>query len=397
VEGTGVCHAPLSIPICSGARRATLWVLVACAMASCNSPTQPSTASATAPAPTATTIPISGPPVTDHSIVALHMIDEDRGWAVSQAHVLRTADGGSTWHDITPAGVTSFGYAATAFFLDELHAWILIPNSGDRLQGILYRTADGGATWSESPAPFGGGTLQFLDAKQGWMMAALGVAAGSMAVAIYQTEDAGQNWHENYINDPTQVGAGDTLPLGGLKSGIWATSMQRAWIGGVTYAPGTIYLFETTDAGHTWKNSALDPPPGYSEAQLETPGPVFVNSRTAYLPVHITSQYGVLLAVYVTQDGGDTWRLSPAYVPMGGASDFISETAGFVWNGSNFYLTIDSARSWTTITPDVTFTASFAGMDFVSPRVGYVLWDDGSGGRRLYKTVDGGRRWDLLP
>jgi photosystem II stability/assembly factor-like uncharacterized protein len=218
-----------------------------------------------------------------------------------------------------------------------------------------------------------------------------------MAVAIFQTTDSGQTWTQNYTNDPTKAGAGDSLPLGGLKSGMWATSMQKAWVGGVTYAPGTVYLFETADGGHTWRESAIDPPPGYSEAQLETPGPVFVGAETAYLPVHVTSQYGVLLVVYVTQDGGNTWKLSPAYVPMGGASNFISETDGFIWNGASFYFTADSAQSWKTIEPDVTFTSAFAGMDFISPQVGYVLWDDGAGGRRIYRTADEGHTWSLLP
>jgi photosystem II stability/assembly factor-like uncharacterized protein len=376
-------------------RRPLLWVLIAGLLTSCSSHAQPATASA--PAPTSTTVPISGPVVTDHSIVALHMFDPDRGWAVSETRILRTADGGTTWHNLSPTGVASFGYAVSTSFLDDLHAWILVPNSDDRLQGILYRTADGGTTWTESPAPFGGGTLQFLDAKQGWMMAALGAGAGSMAVAFYQTTDSGQSWTQSYTNDPIQVGAGDTLPLGGLKSGMWATSMQKAWVGGVTYAPGTVYLFETADGGHTWKQSTVDAPPGYSEAQLETPGPVFVGAKIAYLPVHVTSQYGVLLVVYVSQDGGGTWKLSPAYVPMGRASDFISETAGFVWNGTRFFFTADSARSWKTIEPDVTFASAFAGMDFASPEVGYVLWDDGDGGRRLYRTSDGAQTWDRLP
>ena len=216
-----------------------------------------------------------------------------------------------------------------------------------------------------------------------------------MAVAIYQTTDAGATWTQNYTNDPTQGGAGDSLPLGGLKDGLAATSMQAAWIGGVTYAPGTVYLFQTGDAGHTWKKKYVQAPLGYEEAELETRGPVFLGSSTAFLPVHVSSQNGILLAIYVTHDGGATWIQSPAYVPQGGASDFVSETSGFVWNGSGFYVTADSAQTWTIVSPDVPFSASFAGMDFVDLQVGYVLTDDGAGNRRLYKTLDGGRTWNI--
>ena len=48
------------------------------------------------------------------------------------------------------------------------------------------------------------------------------------------------------------------------------------------------------------------------------------------------------------------------------------------------------------MTPDVTFSDGFAGMDFVSPRVGFVLFDDGAGNRHVYKTLDGGLTWNIL-
>ena len=132
--------------------------------------------------------------VRDPTIVSIRMFDEENGWAVSQERILRTADGGATWHDVSPKAGASFGYAVSAYFLDTLHAWVLVPNSDDMLHGILYRSGDGGLTWSESPVPFGGGSMQFLDAKQGWMMADLGAGAGSMAVSIFQTADAGATW-----------------------------------------------------------------------------------------------------------------------------------------------------------------------------------------------------------
>jgi photosystem II stability/assembly factor-like uncharacterized protein len=77
-------------------------------------------------------------------------------------------------------------------------------------------------------------------------------------------------------------------------------------------------------------------------------------------------------------------------------SDFVSETTGFAWNGSSFYATNDSAQTWATVTPDVAFSAGFAGMDFVSPRVGFVLYDDAGGNHAIYKTLDGGATWNTL-
>ena len=351
---------------------------------------------ATAPPPTPAIEHIDAPVVRDSSIVSIRMFDPENGWAVSQQRVLRTADGAASWHDVSPKPGTTFGYAARAYFLDKLHAWVLVPNANDMLRGILHRSGDGGLTWNESPVPFGGGSMQFLDAKQGWMMAALGAGAGSMAVSVFQTADAGASWTQAFTDDPTQAGANQGIPLGGLKDGISATSMQAAWIGGVTYAPGTVYLYQTRDGGHSWEKSLVSAPAGYEQAELETTGPTFLTAETGYLPVHVSSQNGILLAVYVTHDGGESWVQSPTYIPGGGVSDFYSETAGFAWNGTSFYASGDSAKTWTTVEPDVAFSAGFSGMDFVSSQVGFVLFDDGAGKRRVYKTVDGGATWNVL-
>ncbi len=372
--------------------------LAVCALCACAPRPLPvsATGSPAHVAPTATAATISAPTIADQSIDVVRMIDEENGWAVSDTRILRTVDGARSWHDVSPRTGAPFGYSVSTYFLDGLQGWILVPNSDDPLGGILYRSADGGLTWTESPVPFGRAKLQFLDAKQGWAMADLGAGAGSMAVAILQTSDAGASWTRTYTNDPTQSGAGDSLPLGGLKDGMWAVSMQTAWVGGVTYAPGTVYLYQTADSGRTWTKNKVAAPPGYAEAELETTGPVFVTTSTGYLPVHISSQNGILLATYVTHDGGSTWSLSPAFVPQGGVVDFVSETGGFAWNGSNFYATADSAQTWKTISPDVAFATGFSGMDFVSLQVGYVLFEDRAGNRDVYKTRDGGAKWDIL-
>src|SRR4030095_9692227 len=126
------------------------------------------------------------------------------------------------------------------------HAWVQIPDPNNLPNsGLLYRTADGGMSWTKSATPFSGGDLDFLDETDGWMLADLGVGAGSNAVAVYQTPDGGANWLLTYTNDPTQPGAGDSLPLGGLKSGLEALTLQNAWVTGVIYADGTIYLYRT--------------------------------------------------------------------------------------------------------------------------------------------------------
>ena len=356
----------------------------------------PVTQGPTAAPPTPTSVAIQGALVEPHGIIAFRMLDAADGWAITSNSLLRTADGGATWHDVSPSAPQTYGYGAASDFLDADHAWVLAPDPNDMENGILYRSSDGGDTWSESPVPFGSGSLRFLDPKRGWMMADLGAGAGSMGIAVFQTQDSGATWSQSYTNDPTKPGASRSLPLGGLKDGITVTGPLAAWIGGVTYAPGTVYLYQTSDGGVTWTKSPVAVPAGYEEAELETPGPIFVNSDVGYLPVHLSTQNGIMLAIYVSRDGGSSWLQSPSLIAQGRTADFVSPETGFVWNGSGFYVTSDAAQSWTAIAPDMDFGDTFGGMDFVDRRVGFVLRTDSNGSSSLYKTLDGGATWTQL-
>lgn len=339
---------------------------------------------------------INAPIVSAPGLAALRMIDENNGWGITDTQVVRTDDGGVTWYDVSPSGVSSLGYAANFDFLDSTHGWVILADQTDPFKGMMYHTTDGGATWTTASVPFGSGDLQFLDANDGWVMASLGAGAGSMGVAVFQTTDGGATWTQTYTNDPNQQGAGDSLPLGGLKDGLTALDMQAAWIGGVTYAPGVIYLYQTKDGGQTWNQSPLQIPAGYDQAEFETIGPKFITSSNAYLPVHVSSQNGVMLAIYISRDGGQSWLLTPTLIPLGGSMDFVSADDGFVWNGTSFYVTHDGAQTWATVSPDVAFGDSFAGMDFVNASTGFVITNDVTGTRNLYKTTDGGATWGVL-
>lgn len=349
-----------------------------------------------APATVAVSSSINAPIVALPGLVFIQMADEKNGWGITDTKVVRTDDGGVTWHDVTPPNPPALGYSVRAKFTDEMHGWLLAASSSDQTAGKLYRTSDGGANWESISVPFASGELHFIDSNNGWAMASLGAGAGSMGIAIFQTTDGGKTWTQTYTNDPNQTGAGNSLPLGGIKDGMTVTDMQNAWIGGITYAAGVVYLYQTSDAGHSWNLNPVPVPAGYEQAEFETIGPKFVSSADAYLPVHISSQNGVMLAVYISHDGGANWALTPTMIPQGGLMDFVSTADGFVWNASAFYATHDGAQTWTLVTPDAAFGENFAGMDFVSPTTGFVLTNDVTNTRALYKTTDGGATWIIL-
>jgi photosystem II stability/assembly factor-like uncharacterized protein len=97
-------------------------------------------------------------------------------------------------------------------------------------------------------------------------------------------------------------------------------------------------------------------------------------------------------AVYVTSDGGDTWTLTPTVIPEAGQSDFLSANEAVIFNGDQFYVTHDAARTWATVSPSIVFGDSFVTMDFINPNSGWIV-TVAEDQRALYRTQDGGATW----
>lgn len=366
-------------------------------VAACNVPLEPAVEATPVPYSPHTPSPsqIDAPLVEAPVLLSVQFVNSLDGWGMGETQILRTNDGGITWYNVTPPNVTSAGYQANLALLDNAHAWLLLPASEfDTALGALYRTADGGLSWTSFSAPFAGADLHFLDANNGWALADLGVGAGSQAVAVFQTADGGQTWTKMYTNDPNLEGAGESLPLGGLKAGIAPVNMQTAFVYGITYAPGAPYLFRSDDGGATWSAVSLPLPPGAENAELgiERGQMKFLSPSEGFLAMRLTGD-SYQLAMYVTHDGGNSWSLTPNLLPGSGVADFLSAQDVVVLSGDQIYLTRDAARTWSIVLPDVKFSEVFAGMDFVDTMTGWVVTMDPTGQRAVYRSSDGGATW----
>jgi photosystem II stability/assembly factor-like uncharacterized protein len=343
------------------------------------------------PAPPA----IAAPVIESPALLEIQFFNELDGWGLTERYLVRTNDGGFTWYNVTPPDLEEMGSTVGRYFLDEDHAWVQKPESENYpYNGLLYYTADGGLNWTPSSTPFSEGELKFLDANNGWTLASLGVAAGSHGVAVFQTSDSGETWTRTYTNDPNLPDAGDSLPLGGLKSELVPRDMQTAWVGGVIYSPGSLYLYRTDNAGRTWTPIVLDLPDGAENAELSIDlGQMqFISADHGFLVVRLSGDT-MQTAVYITEDGGDTWTLTPTLIPEAGESDFISPEEAVIYNGEQLYVTRDAARTWTKVTPNIVFGDSFVTMNFVNLNTGWIVTIDPDEHRALYRTQDGGATW----
>jgi photosystem II stability/assembly factor-like uncharacterized protein len=339
---------------------------------------------------------VEAPIIEAPSIVNIEMLDEVYGWAITEEHIIRTNDGGVTWYNVTPGNLADAGYLVHTSFLDADTAWVQFPDMNKYPNGgKLYRTIDGGLTWETFTTPFSGGSLHFVDANNGWMMADLGVGAGSMAVSIFQTSDGGKTWNRTYTNDPNLAEASDTLPLGGIKNLILPLDAETAWVGGVVYAPGQTYLFRSDDGGKTWFNINLVLPENTAESELSLQDMVFISPKNGLLALRITSETPQTI-VYITEDGGNTWVQSPAAFEGYGILETPSASEMIFYTADQFYVTKDAGVTIQQISPEIKFGDSIIDMSFANSQTGWVITASPSNERTLYKTTDGGATWTPL-
>lgn len=339
----------------------------------------------------AVNLPIAASP----QLTQFQFVNENDGWGLTESKIVRTGDGGLTWHETAPPVSAQFGYAPF-FVLDSLTAWILIP-SDDYLAGTVFRTSDGGSSWTSSAVPFAYASLQFLDARNGFALAALDAGAGSQVVALYHTTDAGANWTRAFTNDPNQFGSNDSLPLGGQKFGFAFLDTERGWVGGSAPRDNYIYLYRTTDGGATWRETNLKLPAGYESAQAGNAGPRFFSASDGILIVNLVlpSEPGLATVVYRTGDAGETWTPGQV-IPYGRPAHFFSASGGAAWGGGAFHVTRDAGQTWSRVTPDQDFSALLGSFQFVNPLIGWALTVNEASNSSLYKTADGGATWTLL-
>ncbi len=373
--------------LASGQDTLTRMDLVACRQDVCRPPAPPA---------------LRPPTVTPLWLDSLQMVSPRIGWALrwtsnpgslapSSLVPARTTDGGRTWTDVTPSTArVAPSSASDLFVLDAERAWLGVGTT-------LYSTSDGGGSWTRLSTFDHLGSLDFVNAQDGWDMENLGAAMGQDAVAIYRSTDGGRRWFL-VARTPSLVGSG--VSLGGLitncdKNGIVFATPSDGWI--TEYCNGgSIGFFATHDGGSSWAQQYLPAPSACSDGCGVSP-PTFFGS-TGFVTV------GGASMLFVTHDTGATWaRVSlPVNRSRSWIVQFVDARHGFVVPGSPaggaaghvLYTTSDAGTTWTPIHSDIGFN-QYETFDFVSPEAG-IIWiqaGDVLGLSPTYRTSDGGRIW----
>jgi photosystem II stability/assembly factor-like uncharacterized protein len=339
------------------------------------------------------------------------MLDTNLGWAIGGLgdpgeHVLRTADGGTTWTDLTPpeeAAAEGDRKTATGFFQDAQTAWVIFSNTSGitPAQSVVWQTHDGGASWQPSqPLDISNLTefynpsyLQFVDGQTGWLFVHVGVGMNHDYFVLYRSSDGGLTWQR--LLDPYNDSSGIMTCS---KTGLLFTDARRGWMTGDCHGVAAgVWLFTSSDGGSTWERVTLPDPanaPGLFSEMLAACGsydPFFFSSNRGHIGVNCTNylvdpptyQY----YVFTTLDGGSTW-ISSTY--PGKALYFYSADTGWALS-EKIYSTTDGGLTWKVVA-NVSWTAQVV---FVSEQVGWAVARNLEQ-IALVKTTNGGARWSML-
>jgi len=366
------------------------------------------TPTATVPAPTPESVPAAPaqlPPGNPIQLEEIHMVSQTEGWGISAGTVLTTADGGKTWHEVTPPESIPSGTETQAYgaFLNAQTAWIVFAeNSQIAPEASVWHTTDGGHHWTPGAPLFHqiyGDSLwaEFaaLDAQNAWVMVrGVYVGAGThFNHELFHTADGGLTWTSldgEISDDYTGMVFADT------KFGLRA--LQN--IGAYENWPPSYDV--TTDGGATWENRELPPPPGAPDLfnqylYCETYQPVLLSAQSIRLlmgcfdysnpPKQFTSY------LYSSQDGGTTWTTVhlPGKVLASQDTLFYFDANHALLLGRDIYQSANGGQTWSFVQP-VNWDGQFS---FVDPLHGWAVGGE-VGKIALVNTVNGGRTWVLI-
>lgn len=251
----------------------------------------------------------------------------------------------------------------------------------------LFRSTDHGRSWELRPLPSFAGQgveISFVDASEGWLSALSSpeTQCNAQGIGIWHTTDAGATWQQL----PTTGIAGAQC-----KAALSFTDRLHGYIGAYD-DNGRPVIYRTDDGGRTWRASAkLPDPPGFkSEAGGWFLEAGRVKRFGATLLVSVTQSNPAVRHVYVSDDGGATWRFSKTTPLYDGTLAFVSASRWIqLALPGESKETTDGGRTWHAWASDYDQAAPVAPeVVFADDQLGYATVRGG-----IDLTTDGGLHW----
>lgn len=310
----------------------------------------------------------------------LAAVNRATAWvAGSRGTVLRTADGGRSWRNVSPPGAEGLEFRDIEAF-DGRRAVVLAIGEGEASR--ILRTTDGGISWTESfrntdPRAFYD-CITFFDSRNGLAMS----DPVDGKYRILSTRDAGKSWR---VLPSAGMPAAQPGEAGFAASGqcLVSSGPRDVWL--ATGGGATARVLHSADRGLNWTAA---------ESTLPAGDP----ARGVFALAFRDRRHGIAVggdyrgdqqsprAGAVSKDGGRTWQQSatppPAY--RSGVTWLPhSRVAALAVGPTGTDLTVDGGRHWRTVD-----TGSYDTVD-CAPDFG--CWASGEKGRVARLELRGSR------
>jgi uncharacterized repeat protein (TIGR01451 family) len=336
----------------------------------------------------------------------------------SDGRLYRTADGGTTWTEITsnlavgfvrtiaidPAqrstllaggnnglsatSTTGASWAAseTGIAATTVLGFSTVPGV-DRIysvvayKGLFYLDAGADATTAVNNGALAQLSAPILNWNPQGLLAQSAQLLTSLSTGVAQSADGGATW--SLLPTPLQA-AGQVLAFASSPATpqtILAGTLNGAW--------------RSTDGGKSWTAASAGLPASTAVGAFWiAPSDPTIVYTAPYPPQQTipTTGYGV----FVSHDGGQTWSADNAGMTASVIASLTVDPTNpqlvYVASGANLLKTVDGGTSWNTMTTDPTLGyPSVVAVDSSRPQTLYV-----AGESSLARSVDGGTNWQTV-
>lgn len=292
-----------------------------------------------------------------------------------------TTDGGQSWQQAGPLVLNVPGselkdIGIHLFFIDPKFGWLWVLTYGRNTDGagLLFGTSDSGLHWhliadittstvgvtaSEFCTRPLGAEVAFVSPTTGWLTTC-DIQPALPQRELLATHDGGVTWKVQVLPGPAGL-----CPCSVEVPTFFddRTGVVKVW-NSEPAGTNTPSLFATHDGGVTWHLLPALPSTGCSQPYQctgdATPSLNFIDTNTFWdlvfaLPPKSGAPGPQGGRLYRSIDGGQTWRLVQANIPIGSGPLstpqvtllFVDDLHGLAAAGSELYVTADGGHTWT--------------------------------------------------